>query len=165
MFSGYHEDPEATAAAFTDDGWFRTGDLGRWTEDGFLQIVGRKKEILVTAGGKKNVAPGNIETRVLSRAAGTPRRRVRRRQEVPRRRPVARAHRHRGLDPWRDRRRVWQDAVERVNDGLARFEQVKKLVVFDEPLTVAAGLLTSTLKLRRKKIYEAFGPRFEELYA
>ena len=50
-------------------------------------------------------------------------------------------------------------------DGLARFEQVKKFVVFDEPLSVAAGLLTSTLKLRRKKIYESFGPRFEELYA
>ena len=54
--------PAATAAAFTDDGWFRTGDVGRWTDDGFLQIIDRKKDILVTAGGK-NVPPANIEVR------------------------------------------------------------------------------------------------------
>ena len=163
VFSGYHEDPEATAAAFTDDGWFRTGDLGRWTEDGFLQIVGRKKEILVTAGGK-NVAPGNIETRFSKE-------------------PLVRhavvygdGKKYLVVGLWLEsnatealtRREIedaLQDAVDRVNDGLARFEQVKKFIVFDEPLSVAAGLLTSTLKLRRKKIYETFGPRFEELYA
>ena len=62
VFAGYHKDPEATAAAFTADGWFRTGDVGRFTEDGFLQIVDRKKDILVTSGGK-NVAPLNVELR------------------------------------------------------------------------------------------------------
>jgi long-chain acyl-CoA synthetase len=60
VFGGYHKDPEATAAAFTEDGWLMTGDVGRFTDDGFLQIVDRKKEILVTAGGK-NVPPANIE--------------------------------------------------------------------------------------------------------
>ena len=62
MFGGYHKDPSATREAFTDDGWFKTGDVGRFTDDGFLQIVDRKKEILVTAGGK-NVPPANIELR------------------------------------------------------------------------------------------------------
>src|SRR6185503_3311590 len=62
VFAGYFKDPAATAAAFTADGWFRTGDVGRWTEDGFLQIVDRKKDILVTAGGK-NIPPANIEAR------------------------------------------------------------------------------------------------------
>jgi len=60
VFAGYFKDPDATAAAFTSDGWFCTGDVGRWTDDGFLQIIDRKKDILVTAGGK-NVAPQNIE--------------------------------------------------------------------------------------------------------
>src|SRR5207237_7889202 len=62
VFAGYFKDPGATAAAFTDDGWFRTGDVGRWTAGGFLQIIDRKKDILVTAGGK-NVPPANIEAR------------------------------------------------------------------------------------------------------
>ena len=62
VFGGYHKDPAATREAFTADGWFKTGDVGRFTDDGFLQIVDRKKDILVTAGGK-NVPPANIEQR------------------------------------------------------------------------------------------------------
>jgi long-chain acyl-CoA synthetase len=60
IFRGYHKDPEASAEAFTEDQWFRTGDLGKLSSDGFLTIIGRKKEILVTAGGK-NIPPANIE--------------------------------------------------------------------------------------------------------
>jgi long-chain acyl-CoA synthetase len=52
VFGGYHKDEATTREAFTEDGWFKTGDVGRFTEDGFLQIVDRKKDILVTAGGK-----------------------------------------------------------------------------------------------------------------
>src|SRR5262249_37727671 len=62
VFGGYHKDPHATKEAFTADGWFKTGDIGRFTDDGFLQIVDRKKDILVTAGGK-NIPPANIEQR------------------------------------------------------------------------------------------------------
>ncbi|MHB8879838.1 MAG: AMP-dependent synthetase/ligase, partial [Myxococcaceae bacterium] len=62
IFAGYHKDPAATKDVLTDDGWLMTGDVGRFTEDGFLQIIDRKKDILVTAGGK-NVAPANIELR------------------------------------------------------------------------------------------------------
>ncbi len=60
IFGGYHKDAESSEEVLTEDGWLRTGDLGQWTDDGFLKIIGRKKEILVTAGGK-NVAPVNIE--------------------------------------------------------------------------------------------------------
>ena len=62
VFGGYHKDPAATEECFTPDGWFKTGDVGRFTDDGFLQIIDRKKDILVTAGGK-NVPPANIELR------------------------------------------------------------------------------------------------------
>jgi long-chain acyl-CoA synthetase len=170
VFSGYHKDPDATREAFTDDGWFKTGDVGRFTDDGFLQIVDRKKDILVTAGGK-NVPPTNIELRfrddpliaqvvvygeakkflvagvwlneeaVEATVAGV----------APEGREAA-------------RRAVVQKRVDQVNAALANYETIKKFVIIDEPLTVEAELLTPSLKIRRKKIYERFRDRFEALY-
>ncbi|HUH01772.1 MAG TPA: AMP-binding protein [Kofleriaceae bacterium] len=156
IFAGYHKDPEATAAAFTDDGWFKTGDLGRFTEDGFLQIVGRKKEILVTAGGK-NVPPANIEMlfaddpdleHVVVYGDG-------------KKYLVAGVW----LAPGVSLARAEIEArIARVNAGLARHETIKKLFVAERPLTVEDGLLTASLKLRRKHVYAAFEPEFEALY-
>jgi long-chain acyl-CoA synthetase len=171
VFAGYHKDPEATREVFSEDGWFKTGDVGRFTDDGFLQIIDRKKEILVTAGGK-NVPPANIEMRFaddplfshvvvygdgqkflvagvwldpevldaeLARAGGTGERAAR-------------------VDA------LVQARVDAVNADLAKFEQVKKFRVMDVPLTVAGGLLTSTLKVRRKKVWEAFQREYDALY-
>ena len=173
VFGGYLGDPEATAAAFTDDGWLKTGDLGRFTEDGFLQIIGRKKEILVTAGGK-NVPPANIEARfagdpliahVMVHGDG-------KKYLVagfwPDPHAVARLADERGLsreDVEREVRAAIADKVDAVNAELARYETIKRFeVFFDEPLTVDAGHLTSTLKLRRRPIAEAFGARLDALY-
>jgi long-chain acyl-CoA synthetase len=173
VFGGYHKDPVATREAFTDDGWFKTGDVGRFTDDGFLQIIDRKKDILVTAGGK-NVPPANIEIRfrddpfilhvvvfgdgqryltagvwlnedaVRAHLAG---------QEVA---PEAAAAAVTALV---------QQSVDRVNAELASYETIKKFAVVEVPLTVADGLLTATLKVRRKKVYERFRDVFEGLYA
>ena len=172
VFSGYLNDAAATAGAFTEDGWLRTGDLGRFTEDGFLQIIGRKKEILVTAGGK-NVPPANIEQRFTGEPAV--------------------AH----VMVWGDGKKylvagIWPEpgyvaehvaalgteagraavraelewVVARVNSELPSYETLKRFeVFFDEPLTVDGGLLTSTLKLRRNEIGKAFGARLDALYA
>ena len=173
VFAGYHKDPVATREAFTDDGWFKTGDVGRFTEDGFLQIVDRKKEILVTAGGK-NVPPANIELRfaddpIVSHAivygdgkkylvAGiwlNPEATDARLAALG----VGPEGRAAGIDE------LVKASVARVNEHLASFEQIKRHRVMDAPLTVAGGLLTSTLKPRRKQIYAAFSRDFEALYA
>jgi long-chain acyl-CoA synthetase len=170
IFGGYHDSPDATAAAFDEDGFFRTGDLGRFTEDGFLQIIGRKKDILVTAGGK-NVAPTNLETRFAADPYVT--------QVVV----YGDARKYLVAGVWIDaaavakkldgvaaderlaaRDALVQSRIDRVNAQLARFETIKKFVVIDEPLTVEDGLLTPTLKIRRKAIYERFGARLAALY-
>jgi long-chain acyl-CoA synthetase len=172
VFTGYHKDPVATREAFTPDGWFKTGDVGRFTEDGFLQIIDRKKDILVTAGGK-NVPPANIEIRFrddpfiaqvvvygdakkflvagvwLNDAAIDAH--------------IAEA----GIGPEaRDeaRRALVQSHVNEVNAQLASYETIKRFCIMTTPLTVEAGLLTASLKIRRKKIYEVFREQFEALY-
>ena len=172
VFSGYHKDEAATRDAFDVDGWFKTGDVGRFTEDGFLQIIDRKKEILVTAGGK-NVPPANIEMRFADEPlvahavvygdgkkylvaglwldAEALDRKLGERAATG----AARAEQVAALVA---------EAVERVNAGLAKFEQIKGYRVMPEPLTVSGGLLTSTLKVRRKKVYERFIAEFEGMY-
>jgi len=157
VFAGYHDDPEATRDAFTPDGWFKTGDVGRFTEDGFLQIVDRKKDILVTAGGK-NVPPVNIEMRF----AGDP--------LVSNVVVYGDGKRYLVAGVWVTEPAsdaTWakvKAAVDRVNRELASYETIKKVFVEDRPLTVDGGMLTASLKVRRKKVYEAFRDRFESLY-
>jgi long-chain acyl-CoA synthetase len=171
VFAGYHRDPDATRAAFTADGWFCTGDVGRFTADGFLQIVDRKKEILVTAGGK-NVPPANIEGQLAASPL------------VKHAVVYGDGKKYLVAGIWLDDEAVdarfgtlpadaraeavaaaLQELVDGVNEQLARFEQVKRHRVMQRPLTVAGGLLTSTLKVRRRQVYDAFGSQFEELYA
>jgi long-chain acyl-CoA synthetase len=168
VFAGYHKDPEATAEAFTADGWFRTGDIGRFTDDGFLQIVDRKKDILVTAGGK-NVAPLNIELRFAGDPLfqhvvvyGDDRRYLVAGMWIDR----AAAAAELGSDATADRlRALVQRRVDAVNETLASFETIKRFYLFEEPLSVDAGLLTSSLKVRRKAVYQRFRAELEGLYA
>ena len=161
VFAGYYNDPQETRRVFTRDGWFRTGDIGRFTDDGFLQIVGRKKDILVTSGGK-NIAPANIELRFVDHPLiehlivyGDGRRYL-----------VAGVWPTReGLDlKQADLKKEIQSAVDDVNSELAQCETIKTFAVVREPLTVAKGHLTASLKIRRKHIYRDFGGVFEALY-
>lgn len=156
VFGGYHKDREATRRAFTDDGWFLTGDVGALTDDGFLKIVDRKKDILVTAGGK-NVAPANIELRFKDDAM------------IEHLVVFGDGRKYLVAGVWlrpdvaRDDAAL-QQRIAAVNHRLASCETIKKFRVFEEPLTIEAGYLTPTLKIRRKKIYEAFRDRLAELY-
>jgi long-chain acyl-CoA synthetase len=172
VFLGYHKDPAATKEAFTDDGWFKTGDVGKWTDDGFLQIVDRKKDILVTAGGK-NVAPANIEIRFKDDPF------------IAHVVVFGDAQKYLVAGVWLNdaavnshldqngvatgaraeaRRALIQKRVDQVNSELASYETVKKFAILDEPLTVEAGLLTSTLKVRRKQVSQRFGKTIDALY-
>ncbi|MEM7609924.1 MAG: AMP-binding protein, partial [Myxococcota bacterium] len=158
VFAGYHKNAAATDEAFKD-GWFLTGDIGRLTEDGFLQIVDRKKDILVTAGGK-NVAPANIEVRFHDDPAidhvvvfGDGEKYL-----------VAGVWPSPGVAGKSDVQARVQASVDAVNAGLARYETIKKFVVFEQPLTVEGGHLTPTFKIRRKRIYADHGDALRALY-
>ena len=167
IFAGYHKNPEATAGTFTEDGWLLTGDIGRWTEDGFLQIIDRKKEILVTAGGK-NISPANIELQFKDEPL------IAHVVVYGDARPFltagvwldeAIAHERLGAEDSRHARQELAEAiVHKINAQLPRHETIKRIVVISEPLTIESGLVTPTLKIKRKKIYEKFEADFESLY-
>ncbi|MFO0763181.1 MAG: AMP-dependent synthetase/ligase [Byssovorax sp.] len=173
VFSGYHKDPAATKEAFTDDGWFKTGDVGRFTDDGFLQIIDRKKDILVTAGGK-NVPPANIEMKFnddpyISHVVvyGDGKRFLT--AGVWLNEEAVNAYLVEGKIGPEERdeviRALVQKRVDKVNGELPSYETIKRFAIFHEPLTVAGGLLTSTLKVRRKKVYQHYHEAFEALYS
>ncbi len=159
VFTGYHKDAEATKECFTSDGWFKTGDVGRFTEDGYLQIVDRKKDILVTAGGK-NVPPANIEIRFRDDPKighvvvfGDAKRYL-----------VAGVWPHVPTELTPDFHAHVTAAIQKVNGEVASYETLKRYVAFDAPLTVESGLLTASLKVRRKQVYERYKDTFEALY-
>ncbi len=175
IFAGYHKDPEATAAAFTDDGWLCTGDVGRFTEDGFLQIIDRKKDIFVLASGK-NVPPANVELRFADDDLvghlvlfGDGRRFLTAGVWLD---PLAEAA-FRGAKPVdlseAQVRALLREEVERriaaVNAGLARHETIKRFEVIHSPLTIESGLLTATLKVRRRQVHQMFAETFAAMYA
>ena len=162
VFAGYLKDPAATAEVLADDGWLRSGDIGAIDEDGFVTITDRKKDILVTAGGK-NVAPQNIEnalktSRLVSQAL-----------VVGDRRPYVTALIT--LDPDESRKAngdlhaLVQETVDRVNADLSRFEQIKKFAILPRDFSPDEGEVTPTLKLKRRVCEEHFAAEIEQLYA
>jgi len=162
VFAGYFKDPEATAAAFTGDGWFRTGDVGEIDEDGFVKITDRKKDIIITAGGK-NIAPQNLEnalkaSRFVSQAL-----------VVGDRRPYVVALIT--VDPaevgttGRDPQELVQEIVDEVNKNRVRVEQIKRFTILPRDFTQEDGEVTPTLKLRRKVVHEHFADEIASLYA
>ncbi|KNC19854.1 long-chain fatty acid--CoA ligase [Arthrobacter sp. RIT-PI-e] len=165
IFAGYHRNETATAEAFTDDGYFRTGDLGSLDEDGFLSITGRKKDLIVTAGGK-NVAPGPLEEKLREHGL------VAQAVLVGEGKPFVAAlitldretldawaseHGKSGLgsaeaatDP--DVLAAVQTAVDAANATVSRAEQIRKFTLLDIEFTVESGHLTPTLKVKRAAV-------------
>jgi long-chain acyl-CoA synthetase len=162
IFAGYYKDPAATEAALTEDGWLRTGDVGELDSDGFLKITDRKKDILITAGGK-NVAPQNLENALKSS------RFVSQAVVIGDRRPYVAALVT--LDDaevtasGRDPQELVQELVDDVNGDRARVEQIKRFRILPRDFSIEEGELTPTLKLRRRVVQEHFADEIESLYS
>jgi long-chain acyl-CoA synthetase len=177
VFAGYWHRPDVTEATIDADGWLHTGDVGTWTERGHLRLTDRKKDIIITAGGK-NLAPSEIENRIKvshyvkeALAIGDGRRYVTALIQIE----------HDTVANWAQRRGIafttFRDLVERpeveqliagviedANRDLARVEQVKAFRLLPRELDQDDEELTATQKVRRRVVAERYAALIEEMY-
>ncbi len=162
VFLGYYKEAEATADALKD-GWLCSGDLGAFDKDGFLSITGRKKEIIITAGGK-NIAPKNIEAAlkqspIVGEAVVIGDRRKYLTALITLSDEATKVGDEQTL------RSTLQAQIDQVNQTLARVEQVKKFAILPKPFGIDTGELTPTLKIKRKVIASKYATEIEAMYA
>jgi long-chain acyl-CoA synthetase len=175
MMHGYYKNEEATKETLESDGWLHTGDLGYIDDDGFLFINGRKKDIIITAGGK-NITPANLENGLkqnqwISQAVVIGDRRpylvaliTLDPEEVPK------FAEQNGIEPDQvyaseQMRATVQKVVDEVNADYGRVEQIKKFTILPEDLSQEQGTLTPTLKVKRNVVNEQFEQQIEDLYS
>ena len=174
--SGYYNKPDATAEALKD-GWFHTGDIGTIDEEGYLRITDRKKDLLVTSGGKK-IAPQPIEAVIkrnplVAEAVLLGDRRnfaaalivpsfpaLERRLKDLGRPPGSRAE----LVTRADVLALYQEIVDALNRDLSQFERIKKIALLPTEFSIESGELTPTLKVKRKVVEERWRDQIEALY-
>jgi long-chain acyl-CoA synthetase len=176
VFQGYYKDPEATAEVLGEDGWLRSGDIAEIDDEGFITITDRKKDIIVTAGGK-NVAPQNLENDLKASKF------VSQAMVVGDRQPYIAALIT--LDPealpaWAAERglptdmaalagteavqELVQGVVDEVNADRSRYEQIKRFVILPRDFTMDDDELTPTLKLKRRVVAQHFDRELDALY-
>jgi long-chain acyl-CoA synthetase len=177
IFQGYWKNDEATEETMVD-GWFATGDIGELDEDGFLKITGRKKEIIVTAGGK-NVAPSVLEERLKSHAL------VSQAMVVGDDKPFIGALitlDEEALPSWQKRndkegmsveeladdpdiQREVESAVEHANKAVSKAESIREYRILPTDFTIEGDELTPTMKLKRRVVEERYGDAIEDIYS
>ncbi|HWR68932.1 MAG TPA: long-chain fatty acid--CoA ligase [Desulfomonilia bacterium] len=177
VFQGYWKMQDATKEAFTEDGFFKTGDIGVFDEEGFLIITDRKKDLFVTSGGK-NIAPHPIELELQAKLhieqaclVGDGRKYISA-LIVPDFEELARYAKKNGITyasssdlvANEEIKALIKAEVDEVNGKLARYEQVKYFEILDAPFSEETGELTPTLKVKRKVVSEKFRVRIERMY-
>jgi long-chain acyl-CoA synthetase len=177
IMTGYYNKPEATAAAL-DNGWLRTGDIGEIDADGYLKITDRKKDLLVTSGGKK-IAPQPIEARLKANPLVAEAVLIGDRRKHPavlivpdfgvlerRLRDLGRPPGSREEFPGRaDVQGLYQELVDALNRELSQFERIKRLAILPREFTIDSGELTPTLKVKRKVVEERYKDTIASLYS
>ncbi|MFN2471858.1 MAG: long-chain fatty acid--CoA ligase [Gaiellaceae bacterium] len=177
IFAGYFKDEEATRGVLGPDGWLHTGDIAHIDDDGFVTITDRKKDIIVTAGGK-NLAPQNLENELKTSKY------VSQALVVGDRRPYVAALvtlDDTELRKWADARgfggdmaalarreevrKLVHETVDAVNEGRSRFEQIKRFAVLERDFSADHDEITPTLKLKRRVCEQHFADEIERLYA
>ncbi len=163
VFTGYWKNPEATAEALDADGWFSTGDLGDVDDDGFIRVTGRKKEILVTAGGK-NVAPAVLEDRVRAHPY------VSQCLVVGDGKPFVAALVTIDTEAWTGSlddpalESAVQEAIDDANAQVSQAEAIKKFVILPDDWTEQNGYLTPSFKVKRNAVLRDFHDTVEALF-
>ncbi|GAP78784.1 MULTISPECIES: AMP-dependent synthetase/ligase [Brachybacterium] len=177
VFKGYHNNPEATAESLKD-GWFHTGDLGSLADDGSITITGRRKEVIVTAGGK-NVSPAQLEDQLRSHPL------VSQCVVIGDQKPFVAAILTLDaemLPTWlknngkpemsltqaaedAEIRAELQKVVDRANESVSRAESIRSFVVIDSDFTEENGYLTPSLKLKRNVVVKDLAPIIEKIYS
>lgn len=179
VMSGYHENPEATAEALTEDGWFRTGDIGEIDEDGYLRITDRKKDMFKTSNGKyvapsavastfKGICPYVGELIVDGEGKSYCVALISLDAEA-----IGEWAKHHGMGDKsfseiaqaQETRNLIGGYVEELNAGLNRWEQIKKFRILDRELTVENGEITPSMKLKRKVVMNNFSDELQDLYS
>jgi long-chain acyl-CoA synthetase len=179
IFRGYYNNPKATAEALEDDGWFHTGDIGELDADGYLRITGRKKELIVTAGGK-NVAPAVLEDRLRAHPL------VSQCLVVGDQKPFIACLvtiDEEAFDDWKKRagkpadatvadlsddpdlRSAVQEAVDDANKAVSRAEAIRTFRILPADWTVETGELTPSLKVKRNLVLKQYAGAVEALYS
>jgi long-chain acyl-CoA synthetase len=176
IFQGYYKNPEATAETLVD-GWLHTGDIGEIDPDGYVKITGRKKDIIITAGGK-NITPANLEAEIKQHPL------ISQCVVIGDRRPylvalvtldpeeaVTFAKEHdlpsdpEALASNELIRKAIDEHLEKVNSKFARVEQVKKIAILPHDLSQEGGELTPTMKVKRNVVADKYGGEIEALYS
>jgi len=176
LFRGYWNNEPATREAFDEEGWFHTGDMGHLDADGFLSITGRRKELIVTSGGK-NIAPLVLEDRVRAHplvshcmVVGDGRPFIAALVTLDADQQTRWASRGGGRDgppgvPDRELRAAVQEGIDQANRAVSRAEAIRAFVILPTDFSIETGELTPSLKIRRAVVAERYAVEIAGLYA